>query len=79
MTDITKRRTRLVILTPYTERGREIIAEVHPWGLELREKGRRHRMSIPWGSIYHRAAEIAADKLRADRKKAREERKKGQQ
>jgi hypothetical protein len=76
MTDPLARKTRLVILTPYTERGRNIIAEVKPWGLELREKGRRFRMEITWGSIYHRAAEIAADKARAERKAKREAAKK---
>lgn len=71
MTDLLTRKTRLSLKTAYTEKGREIIAEVHPWGLEMREKGRRYRMPITWGSIYHRAAEIAADKVRAERKAKR--------
>lgn len=75
MTDLTKRKTRLVILTPYTERGREIIAEVKPWGIELREKGRRLRYPIPWGSIYHRAAEIYVEEQRREKARRREERK----
>lgn len=76
LTDIQKRKTRLVILTPYRERGREIIAEVKPWGLEMREKGRRLRYPIPWGSIYHRAAELFAEEAQRERKRRREERKK---
>ena len=77
MTDLLTRKTRLSIKTPYTERGREIIAEVQTWGLELREKGRRFRMPISWGAIYHRAAEIAADKARAERIAKRKARKGG--
>lgn len=79
MTNPLTRKTRLVILTPFIERGRPVIAEVKPWGLEMREKGRQFRMPISWGSIYNRAAEIAADKTRAERKAKREAGKKGKQ
>jgi len=77
MTDPLKRKTRLVILTPIEVHNRPIIAEVKPWGLELREKGRRFRLGIAWGSIYHRAAEIAADKAKAERRAKQEARRKG--
>lgn len=72
MQNILDRKTRLVMLTPTRIQGREIVAEVKPWGLELRQKGRRLRYGITWDSIYTRAAQIFADKQRAERKARRD-------
>lgn len=72
MNDLLTRKTKLVLRTPLEERGRPIIAEIKPWGLELREQGRRHRVSITWAKIYWTAQIDAAEKLRAERRIKRE-------
>lgn len=77
MTDLLKRKSKLQFKTPYTERGRNIIVEVKPWGLELREAGRRRRVEITWGSIWNRANILSAEKIRAERKAARAAKKAG--
>ena len=65
MTELVRRRRRLVLQTPYRMRGRAVIVHVEAAGLRMREKGCRAGMlEITWAQIYNRAAEIAAERTR---------------
>lgn len=64
MTELNKRKTRLILQTPYFIRRGAMIAHVEAAGLRLREKGRRFTLEISWAQIYNRAAEIAAERTR---------------
>jgi len=64
LTELIKRKTQLVLQTPYFIRRRAMIAHVEAAGLRLREKGRRFTLEISWAQIYNRAAEIAAERTR---------------
>lgn len=66
MTELIKRKTRLILETPCLIRGRPVIAQVEASGLRLREKGRRFTLEISWAQIYNRAAEIAAERSRRE-------------
>jgi hypothetical protein len=66
LTELLKRKTRLILQTPYLVRGRPVIAKVEASGLRLREKGRRFEFQISWAQIYNRAAEIAAERSRRE-------------
>ena len=66
MTELIKRKTRLILQTPYLVRARPMIAHVEAAGLRLREKGRRFTLEISWAQIYNRAAEIAAKRSRRE-------------
>jgi hypothetical protein len=59
-----KHKTSLILEMPYLVRGRLMIAQVEPYGLRLREKGRRFTLDISWAQIYNRAAEIAGERFR---------------
>jgi hypothetical protein len=61
LTNILKRKTRLIIETPCIIQRRPLVAHVEPYGLELRLKGTRTRFVISWAQIYNRAAMLAAD------------------
>ena len=68
MTRLIARRTRLVLETPLLIGKRPLIVAVEPWGLRLREKGRRREsLSITWAQVWNRAAVIAAERKRAER------------
>ena len=68
MTRLIVRRTRLVLETPLLIGKRPLIVTVEPWGLRLREKGRRRQsLSITWAQVWNRAAVIAAEHKRAER------------
>ena len=46
---------------------RPLIVAVEPWGLRLREKGRRrHGLYITWAQVWNRSAVIAAERKRAE-------------
>ena len=66
MTELMKRKTQLILQTPYLIRGRPMIAQVEAAGLRLREKRRRFTLEISWGQIYYRAAEISAEQSRRE-------------
>lgn len=70
MRKLVQRKHRLVFETPCVIRGRPLMIEVEPFGVELREKGRRSRIPITWAQIYNRAAEMAADRARHARRKS---------
>lgn len=57
MTELIRRKRRLVFETPLRTRGRPVIVDVQASGLHLREKGRRSQLEISWGQVYNRAAE----------------------
>lgn len=46
---------------------RQIVVELHPGFVRLREKHSRTAWNITWESIYWKAAEIQARKQRAER------------
>ncbi len=71
MTELIKRKTRLVLQTPYLVRNRPMIAHVEAAGLRLRERGRRYTLEIGWAQIYNRAAEIAAEHFRREARRER--------
>lgn len=66
LTELIKRKTRLILQTPYVVRGRPMIAHIEAAGLRLREKGRRYSLEISWAQIHNRAAEIAAERSRRE-------------
>ena len=70
MTELVRRKRRLVLETPFVIRGRAVIAHVEAGGLVLREKGSRSGFEISWAQIYNRAAEIAAECARREREKS---------
>lgn len=66
MTRLIDRRRRLAFETPLLIGKRPLIVTVEPWGLSLREKGRRAgTLAITWAQAWNRAAVIAADERRA--------------
>lgn len=70
MTRLIDRCTRLVFETPLLIGKRALVVAVEPWGLCLREKGRRSdSLSITWAQIWNRAAIIAAEEARAERER----------
>jgi hypothetical protein len=65
MTELVRRKRRLVLQTPYRIRGRAVIVHVEAAGLRMREKGcRAGTLEITWAQIYNRAAEIAVERTR---------------
>jgi hypothetical protein len=72
--NLNRRKRHLVVETPFVVRGRPIIAHVEAFGLRLREKGRRFFFEISWAQIFHRAAEMAPERDREQRRKRRPER-----
>jgi hypothetical protein len=68
MTELIRRKRRLVLETPFRVRGRPVIVAVQASGLQLREKGRRGFVEITWAQVYNRAAEIAAELARQERR-----------
>ena len=65
MTELVRRKRRLVLETTYRIRGRAVIVHVEAAGLRIREKGcRAGTLEITWAQIYNRAAEITAERAR---------------
>lgn len=60
--------------TATTVQGRPILIEAGPRLLTLRLKGRRYRYSIPWESVWNRAAELEARRRMDERRAQREAR-----
>jgi hypothetical protein len=67
MTELVRRKRRLVLETPYRVCDRALIVHVEAAGLKLREKGCRVEFRISWAQVYNRAAEIAAERARQER------------
>lgn len=59
--------------TAVTYRGRPLIVELHPWGISLREKGRRLSVPVDYRSVYDLGFKILARSARAEKEKARKE------
>jgi hypothetical protein len=74
-----KRKTRLKFETNqelrYRGKLRPLVVHAQPWLCEVRLKGTRLRFEISWESIYTHAAQLAADRMRAERKAKRSARK----
>ena len=65
MTELVRRKRRLVLETTYRIRGRAVIVHVEAADLRIREKGSRvGTLEITWAQIYNRAAEITAERAR---------------
>jgi hypothetical protein len=68
MTRLIDRRRRLVLETPLLIGKRPLVVLVEPWGLALRQKGCHQNLSITWAQIWNRAALIAAEQKRAEKR-----------
>src|ERR1035441_9498953 len=68
MTTLSARKTRLTFETDNFVRGRALIVEPQPLYCSIRLKGTRKRYDINWETIYVHAAQIAGDRLRAERR-----------
>jgi hypothetical protein len=71
VTQLMRRKRRLVLETPFVIRGRAVIVPVRVSGLTLREKGCKAGLEISWAQVYNRAAEIAAENARRERSESR--------
>ena len=71
MTALSNRKTRLTFETDNLMRGRSIVVEPEPLVCVIRLKGTRKRYVINWETVLVHAAQIAADRERAERKAAR--------
>ena len=61
MTNILRRKRKLILETPFLVGRRPMIVHVEPFGLRLRAKRSRHTLEITWAQIFNRAAAIAAE------------------
>ena len=67
MTNILRRKRKLVLETPFLVGRRSLIVHVvEPFGLRLRAKHSRHVLEITWAQIFNRAASIAAREERPE-------------
>jgi hypothetical protein len=71
MTRLIDRHRRLVLETPLLIGKRPMVVRVEPWGLGLRQKGRRQYLTITWAQVWNRAGIIAADQKHAERRNRR--------
>jgi hypothetical protein len=75
MTALRERRTRLVFETDQEMRHRgkrrPILVMPQPWYCSVRLKGTRAVYDIAWETIFMHAAQLVADKARAERRAAR--------
>jgi len=71
MTALRNRKSKLSFATDREIRGRAIVVEPSPWVCAVRLKGTRQRYEISWDTIFVHAAQLAANKLRAERLEAR--------
>lgn len=69
-----KSRLRVEFSETYRERGRqrEVIMELTPWSLRVRLKGMRQTFDISPVAVYQTAARIEAERIRAEKRKARQ-------
>lgn len=74
MTAIAKRKTIIRAETSAIDRKRPLIVELTPYTCIIREKGKRVRYEVSWVSVYHLAAQVYADRVRAERKATRKQR-----
>lgn len=54
-----------------TYRSRPLVVTLRPWHLEIRSLGSRSSYAASYESVLHLAAQLAADKRRAERKIAK--------
>jgi hypothetical protein len=72
MQQLAKRKSRLVFEVDTVIQKRSLIVEPEPLICTMRLKAKRHRISVSWESIFVLAAQIAAQKIREERKLARQ-------
>jgi hypothetical protein len=72
MTRLIERRRRLVLETPLLIAKRSLVVLVEPWGLALRPKRCHQQLPITWAQVWNRAAIIAAERKRAERRSSKE-------
>jgi hypothetical protein len=65
MTQVTKPVTRE---TAVMYRGRPLIATLRPWGIELREKGRRLAVPVDYRAVYEFGFKIMARAAQQEKK-----------
>ena len=61
MTNILKRKKKLIFETPFLIGRRPMIVQIEAHGLRVRPKRSRHAFEISWAQIFIRAATIAAE------------------
>ena len=61
-------------LTAISYAGRNLVIELHPGYLEMRQQGKRTRYSVGYATVFQLAAQLTADKARAEKKAARKKR-----
>lgn len=72
MTTLERRLRRLVQASD----GRELVVDIAPEGVYIRERGTRTPYGpVPWGWIHDRAARLTAEKARSEREEKKETRK----
>lgn len=54
--------------TASTIKGRPIVIELHPWGIRMREKGRRYHLDVGFRECYDLAAKLTARALITEKK-----------
>jgi hypothetical protein len=63
--------SKLTRKTATTVQRRQLVITLHPGYLEIRQERTRKPFSLSWDAIYRQAAQLAADRERAERKAAR--------
>lgn len=71
MTALTTRPVRRETGVVY--RGRPLVVELRPWGVILREKGRRLSVPVDYRAVYDLGFKIMARAARAEKEKRRKE------
>lgn len=74
MTELTKVVRRA---TPASVRNRPIVIELHPWGVRVKEKGRRFGYDISYQQLYTVGAKLKADEVRREKAAAKAAKRKG--
>jgi len=81
MTQLAQRKTRLVFETSSEVRSRgkyrQVIFAAEPYAAYVRLKGTKQRLPITYAQIYDLAAKLEANRVRAEKKAARDARKGG--
>lgn len=79
MTALSERKTQLVFEADDSvfHRGRHlnIIIEAHPRFAKVRLKGQQHYYTVPWSAIFDRAVQREVDRLQAEKRKLKAEKK----
>lgn len=62
--------------TPAFVRNRALVIELHPWGVRVKEKGRRSGYDVPYRAIFEQGAKLKANDIRRAKAEERAAKKK---